>query len=62
MTPSDERKEKAPGVCSTCGELLTVWITPDGTIHPISPHNTCSCDDPALRIVEADDVFEEDVH
>lgn len=64
MTPSDERK-KAPGVCSNCGELLTVRITENGTIQPISPHNICSCENPSLRVIEEDDVFddaEEDFH
>ena len=65
MTPADGRKEKAPGVCSNCGELLTVWVTQNGTIQPISPHNNCPCEDPSLRVVDEDDVFddaEEHVH
>jgi len=59
MTPSDESKEKAPGVCSNCGELLTVWITQDGTIQPISRYNTCSCENASLRVVDEDDVFDD---
>ncbi|MDS0475283.1 hypothetical protein [Natrinema sp. 1APR25-10V2] len=57
MTASDD-SEKAPGVCENCGELLPVWVTRDGTVRPISPHNDCSCADPSLRVVDEDDVFE----
>ena len=61
MTPTGEDREKAPGVCENCGELLSVWIGQDGTVEPISSQNACSCAEPALRAVDSDDVFDDDI-
>lgn len=59
MTPVDEDREKAVGICTDCGELFTVWACSDGTLRPVSPHNACSCAEPSPRIVGEDDVFED---
>nr|WP_226005475.1 hypothetical protein [Natrinema salinisoli] len=58
MTPTNEDREKAAGICNDCGELFTVWACQDGTVRPVSPHNACSCPEPAPRVVDEEEVFE----
>lgn len=58
VTTSDEDREKAAGVCTTCGELFTVWLSRDGSVQPVSPHNVCSCAEPSPRAVDEDEIFD----
>ncbi|AGB32978.1 hypothetical protein C488_10021 [Natrinema pellirubrum DSM 15624] len=59
MTNADDEREKAAGICRNCGELFTVWRTRDGTVRPVSSHNTCPCADPSPRVIDGGEVFDD---
>ncbi|SFS63666.1 hypothetical protein [Halostagnicola kamekurae] len=60
MNPSDadEDKEKLPGKCDSCGAVFTVWVLADGSIRPVSPENSCACEEGILRTVDKSDIFD----
>ncbi|PCR92311.1 hypothetical protein [Natrinema ejinorense] len=61
MTRSNDDREKAAGICNNCGELFTVWAQQDGSIRPVSPHNACSCEAPSPRVVDENEIFDDEV-
>lgn len=60
MTDAEDDREKAAGICRSCGELFTVWKVRDGAVRPVSPHNACSCTEPSPRAIDGGEVFEDD--
>lgn len=47
-------REKRVAVCVGCEAICTVWKTPDGEVSPISNTFGCDCDEPILRVLDAE--------
>ncbi|APW98999.1 hypothetical protein CHINAEXTREME_14985 [Halobiforma lacisalsi AJ5] len=55
MTDGSE-KRRAAARCDRCGTIGLVRIWENGRIEPVSGRGICDCADPALRILEGEEV------